>query len=132
MIVLALAVALTADIVALERKGMEGWLAGNPEPALALMDPQITYCPAVGGKRLTGISAVKELFADYRGRPLFDSYEIEEPTVQEAGDAAVLSYVLVTRNGSLTRRWNATQVYQKKKEGWRVIHSHFSANDPQR
>jgi ketosteroid isomerase-like protein len=86
----------------------------------------------VTGKRLTGISAVKELFGDYRGRPLFDSYEIEEPTVQEAGDAAVLSYVLVTRNGSLTRRWNATQVYQKKKEGWRVIHSHFSANDPQR
>ncbi len=39
---------------------------------------------------------------------------------------AILSYRLVTQNGADARTWNATEVYQKKKAGWRVIHSHFS------
>jgi ketosteroid isomerase-like protein len=130
MIVLALAVALSADIVALERKGMDGWLGGSPDAALEMMDPQITYLHFVSEKRLEGVAAVKALFEGYRGMPLFDSYEIVQPKVQEAGDVAILTYLLVTRNGGVTRKSNATQVYQKKKEGWRVIHSHFSANNP--
>jgi hypothetical protein len=32
--------------------------------------------------------------------------------------------VLLT--GTVTSRWNATQVYQRKNEGWRIIHSHWS------
>jgi ketosteroid isomerase-like protein len=95
-----------------------------------MMDPGITYFHLVSEKRVEGIAAVRALFDGYRGMPLFDSYEIAQPKVQEAGDVAVLSYLLVTRNGGITRRWNATQVFQKKKEGWRVVHSHFSANNP--
>ena len=60
------------------------------------------------------------------GRPLFDSYQIENPKVQTGSDMAILTYQLVTQNGSATRRWNATEVYQKKTAGWRVIHTHFS------
>jgi hypothetical protein len=38
----------------------------------------------------------------------------------------VLTYILVRHVGASTTRWNATQVYQRKKDGWRVIHSHWS------
>jgi hypothetical protein len=76
------------------------------------------------------VAAVKELFAGYAGRPLYDSYRIDNPKVQAAGAMAVLTYQLITENGDVTRKWNATQVYQRKNAGWKVIHTHFSAAAP--
>ena len=123
--------ATTRKVLALERQAMDGWLRGNPDPALAMSDPEITYFHAVANKRLDGLPALKALFEGYRGTPLFDSYELAEPKVQTAGETAVLTYVLVRHVGTATTRWNATQVYQRKKEGWRVIHSHWSeAKEP--
>ena len=115
------------EVLALERQAMDGWQNGNPDPQLAISDPQITYIHAVVGKRLEGLPALKELYERYRGTPLFDSYEILNPKVQATGDVAVLTYELLRRNGSVTTYWNATQVYCRKKEGWRIVHTHWSA-----
>jgi ketosteroid isomerase-like protein len=118
------------QILAMERKTLDGWQMGNPDPALAISDPDITYFHIVTGKRLDGLPALKELFETYRGRPLFDSYEMAGPKVQASGDMAVLTYILVRHVGAETSRWNSTQVYQRKKEGWRIIHSHWSMTQP--
>jgi ketosteroid isomerase-like protein len=120
-------VATPQEVLALERQAMDGWLKGNPDPQLAISDPQITYIHAVVEKRVEGLAALRELYERYRGKPLFDSYEILNPKIQEAGDMAVLTYQLSRRIGSATTYWNATQVYCRKKEGWRVIHTHWSA-----
>jgi ketosteroid isomerase-like protein len=122
--------AAAREVLALERKTLDGWQVGNPDPLLEVSDPEITYFHVVTDKRLDGLPALKALFEAYRGRPLFDSYEIAEPKVQSSGDIAVLTYILVRHVGSATSRWNATQVYQRKKEGWRIIHSHWSATRP--
>jgi ketosteroid isomerase-like protein len=122
--------AAAREVLAMERKAMDGWQQGDPGPALAISDPEITYFHAVTDKRLDGLPALKALFEGYRGRPLFDSYEMAEPKVQASGDTAVLTYILVRHIGTVTTRWNATQVYQRKKEGWRVIHSHWSVTKP--
>ena len=119
--------ATTREVLTLERTTLDGWQMGNPDPLLAISDPEITYFHVVTDKRLDGLPAVKALFEGYRGRPLFDSYEMAEPKVQSSGDTAVLTYTLVRHVGAATTRWNATQVYQRKKEGWRIIHSHWSA-----
>jgi hypothetical protein len=119
--------ATAREVLALERTTLDGWQMGNPDPLLAISDPEITYFHVVTDKRLDGLPAVKALFEGYRGRPLFDSYEMAEPKVQSSGDTAVLTYTLVRHVGTATTRWNATQVYQRKKEGWRIIHSHWSA-----
>jgi hypothetical protein len=115
------------EVLALERQAMDGWLKGNPDPQLAISDPQITYFHAVVEKRLEGLPALKELYERYRGIPLFDSYEILNPMVQTAGDVVILTYQLAQRNGSATTYWNATEVYQRKDQGWRIIHTHWSA-----
>jgi hypothetical protein len=115
------------ELLALERKAMDGWLKGDPEPQLAILDPQITYIHDVAGKRIEGLSALRELYAPYRGVPLFDSYEILSPKVVANGEVAVLTYQLAQNAGSATRYWNATQVYARKPNGWRVIHTHWSA-----
>lgn len=115
------------EVLALERQAMDGWLKGDPDPQLAISDPQITYFHAVVEKRLEGLPALKELYERYRGIPLFDSYEILNPMVQTAGDVAILTYQLAQRNGSATTYWNATEVYRRKDQGWRIIHTHWSA-----
>jgi ketosteroid isomerase-like protein len=123
--------ATTREVLALERTTLDGWQVGNPDPLLAISDPEITYFHVVTDKRLDGLPAVKALFEAYRGRPLFDSYEMADAKVQASGDTAVLTYTLVRHVGTATTRWNATQVYQRKKEGWRIIHSHWSATRPE-
>ena len=119
--------ATAREVLALERTTLDGWQMGNPDPLLAISDPEITYFHVVTDKRLDGLPAVRALFEGYRGRPLFDSYEMADPKVQSSGDTAILTYTLVRHVGTATTRWNATQVYQRKKEGWRIIHSHWSA-----
>jgi len=115
------------EVIAMERASMDGWLKGDSGPMLAASDPDITLFHVMTAHRVEGIPAVKELYAPYGGQPLFDSYQIENPKVQAGGDMAILSYQLVTHNGGTERKWNATEVYQRKKTGWKVIHTHFSA-----
>lgn len=119
-----------SEVIALERRAMDGWARGNPDPFLASADPEITYFHVMTEKRVEGLSNVRALVEPYRGRPLFESYEMLEPKVQVAGDVAVLTYVLLRRNGTATNRWNATEVYRRRAEGWRLIHSHWSQTLP--
>ena len=118
--------ATAREIVALERQAMDGWQMGNPDPVLAMSDLGITYFHSVMDKRVDGLPALKALFESYRGMPLFDSYEMADSKVQSAGETAILTYILVRHVGGATTRWNGTLVYQRKKEGWRVIHAHWS------
>ena len=118
------------ELLAKERAAMDGWRNGDPDNLLSTLDPGITYFHAVTSKRLEGIAAVKALCEQYRGRPLFDGYEITEPMVQITGEVAVLTYQFSTRNGSATSYWNTTQVYKRTKEGWRVLHTHWSKVEP--
>jgi len=121
---------IAREIVAIERRVMDGWQKGDPGPALEISDREITYFHVMTDRRLDGLPALRALYEPYRGTPLFDSYEMLDPKVQVSGDVAVLTYNFVRRNGTAASRFNATEVYQRKKEGWRVIHSHFSMTRP--
>ncbi len=119
-----------SEIIALERKALDGLAAGNLDPLLAACDAEVTYFHVMTQQRLDGLASLKTLVEPYRGQSLYDSYEMFEPKVQVVGDAAVLSYILVQRRGSTSSRWNGTQVYQKKDGRWRVIHTHWSQTAP--
>jgi hypothetical protein len=127
---LAAAQSTEQTILAMERRAMDGWGQGNPDEFLKISDPEITLFHSTLEKRLEGLAAVKALYEGYRGRPLFDRYEIIDPKVVVSGSVAVLTYLFTTQNGSLTRRWHATEVYRKGKAGWRILHSHFSLVTP--
>ncbi len=83
-----------------------------------------------GDLRVVRVTEVEPGFDRNRMRPLFDRYDIVDPKIVASGGTALLTYHLVTQNGALTRRWHATEVYQHRREGWRIIHSHFSAAKP--
>lgn len=116
----------TAEILALERQVMDGWLKGDPGPALAISDPQITFIHEMTEQRLEGLAALKTLYDPRRGTPLFDRYEILNPKVHSAGGVAILTYQLAQHVGGSVRYWNGTEVFRTTSEGWRVIHSHWS------
>jgi hypothetical protein len=119
------------QLLTLERQAMDGFAQGDPDPMLATLDSRVTYYHIVTSNRLDGIDAVRALCEQYRGRPLFDRYEIVDPKVQTGGDTAVLTYTLVRHLGTDATRWFATLVYQQKDAGWRVIHAHWSrATEP--
>jgi hypothetical protein len=117
----------TSEILALERQVMDGWSKGDPGPFLAISDPQITFIHEMTGQRLEGLAALKTLCEQYRGRPMFDSYDIQNPKVRTIGDVAILNYQLAQRVGDSMRYWNGTEVFWRTKEGWRIIHNHWSA-----
>ena len=117
-------------ILSMERRAMEGWLQGNPDAFIAISDPEITFFHSAIPARLEGLDAVKAMYEGYRGQPLFDSYEMVAPKVAVWEGTAVLTYQLTTRNGTLTRHWDATEVYRGGAAGWRIVHSHFSQVSP--
>jgi len=117
---------IARELEALERQALDGWVKGNPDPDLATYDPAITLFQTPFRTRLDGLPAVKESYGKYRGVPVFDSYEIADPKVQACGDIAILTFHFEGRKGSQTSRFFATQVWQQKKEGWKVIHAHWS------
>jgi hypothetical protein len=114
------------ELVALERVQMDGWLKGDPGPSLKLLDPAATCFHGGATSRLEGIAAIKALFEPYAGRPLFAAYDIVEPAVQVHGDIAILTYYMAWRREGAMSYWNGTQVYQRQKEGWRILHTHWS------
>jgi hypothetical protein len=116
----------TAEILALERKALDGLQTGNLDPYLALLDPDISYYHVMTPERVDGVAAVKALIEPYRGRSLYDRYEMLQPRVQVAGDTAVLTYTLVQYLNGAATRYHGTQVYQRKAAGWKVVHTHWS------
>lgn len=114
------------QLLAMERQAMDGWMKGDPDGDLAISDPSITYIHAAIDKRFDGLPAVREFFEKYRGTPLFDSYQITEPRIQVSGDTAILTFRFECHNAAGTHGYYSTQVFQRRKEGWRIIHAHWS------
>src|SRR5688572_20377741 len=98
---------VTGEILGLERRAADGWLTGDPEPQLAIVDPAITYIHAAAATtRINGIVLLQKLYNDFGGTPLFDSYEILDPHVRTSGKTAVLTYRLTRRRTAATDSWN--------------------------
>jgi len=50
--------------------------------------------------------------------------------VRVMGDTAVLTFNYQRKDGK-DPRWNATEVYHGTKDGWRIVHTHWSYIKPQ-
>ncbi len=118
--------AVTAELVALERQAMDGWTRGDPDPNLAISAEDVMYIDSGLPAPLEGLAAVKAFFDAYRGKPFFDGHDIVDAKTQVGVDMAVLTYRLILRKGAEATPYYATEVYQRRDEGWKVIHSHFS------
>lgn len=117
-------------IVALERAALDRWGKGDPDGYLEINAADATYFDPFLDRRLDGIAALTKWLETIRGKIRIDRYEIIEPRVQVIGDAAILTFRLVSEGSEGTARWNATEVYQRFGDGWNIVHSHWSFTKP--
>jgi ketosteroid isomerase-like protein len=125
----------TDTIISLERGALDRWGRGDPEGYLELYARDVTYFDPMREKRVDGIDAMRKMLEPIKGLVKVDRYEMLAPQVQRVGDAAILSYNLVSHgrrpDGTPTvTRWNSTAVYAQVDRRWKILHSHWSFTKP--
>lgn len=121
-------------IISMEKAALQRWINGDPWGFIEIFAPEITYHEPEIELRIDGFEAMKDFLAAFEGQIYADSFELLNPRVQLHGDVAVLSFNFVeyteSEGNKSESRWNATEVYLKTAEGWRIIHSHWSYTMP--
>jgi ketosteroid isomerase-like protein len=120
------------DLLNLERAALDRWGKGDPAGVLELYAPEITYFDPVTASRIDGYSAMEEYYRPWAGKIRIARYEIQNPQIVANDTMALITYNLV--NFSLdadghevvASRWNNTSVYERRRDAWKQIHSHWS------
>jgi ketosteroid isomerase-like protein len=123
-------------IIALERGALDRWGHGDPQGYLDLYARDVTYFDPMREKRIDGFDAMKQALEPIKGLVKIDRYEMIAPQVSRGGDAAILTYNLVSYGRSpggeaMVVRWNSTAVYAQIDRQWKIIHSHWSFTKPE-
>jgi ketosteroid isomerase-like protein len=100
----------------------------DPNVYADLFCDEATYFdPNSSGKLERG--AIREHFAAFAGQIPPLRYEILNPGVDVFGDTAVFTFNLETydqADGTVTSRWNTTEVHKRTGDGWEMVHAHWS------
>jgi ketosteroid isomerase-like protein len=123
-------------IIALERGALDRWGRGDPQGYLDIYARDVTYFDPMREKRIDGLDAMRQALEPIKGLVKVDRYEMIGPQVHPAGDAAILTYNLVSYGRSpsgeaMVVRWNSTVVYAQSDRQWKIIHSHWSYTKPE-
>jgi hypothetical protein len=125
------------QIVAMERAALDRWGAGDPLGYLEIMATTVTYFDPTQDRRLDGLRALRDLLVPLTGKIRVDRYDMVRPLVQWHGDAAILTFNLVSYrrrpDGSeqAISHWNSTETYARIDGQWRIVHSHWSFVRPE-
>ena len=125
------------EIIALERGALDRWGRGDPQGYLEIMAPEVTYFDPTLEKRIDGLEAMKDQLVPFTGKIKVDRYDMIDPKVQRHGDAALLTFNLVSfrrrPDGAeeAIARWNSTETYARIDGRWQIIHSHWSYVKPE-
>jgi ketosteroid isomerase-like protein len=117
---------ITKTIIALENAALQRWGAGDPSGYLEISAQDVVYFDPFLEKRIDGLEALASWYAPIRGTIHIDHYDLINPNVQVCGEAAVLTFNLISHSGKTPMYWNCTEVYRFDKEGWRIIQTHWS------
>lgn len=117
---------VAATIIALERAALDRWGKGDPSGYLEISAPDVVYFDPFLERRLDGLEALTRYYETLRGKIRIDRDELIDPKVQVCGDAAVLTFNLVSYIGETQMRWNCTEVFQRRGSRWFIIQTHWS------
>jgi hypothetical protein len=83
---------VSATIIGLERAALARWGKGDPSGFLEICAPDIVYFDPSLERRIDGLEALARHYEPIRGKVSFERFELLNPLVQVAGDAAVLTF----------------------------------------
>jgi ketosteroid isomerase-like protein len=119
-------------ILSLEKGAMERWRHGDPWGWAEITAEQVTYVDPGLTKPIVGLEEYKAYLKQFEGKIHYQGSEFIDPKVAVVGDAAVLSYnyrsSVLTPEGAIISQtpWNATEVYFRLDDQWRIVHTHWS------
>ena len=119
-------------ILSLEKSAMERWRNGDPWGFVEISAEELTYVDPGLTAPILGLEEFKAYMKRLEGKIRYQGSEFIVPRVVVAGDAAVLSYnyrsSVITPEGTTMSQtpWNATEVYFRRDDQWRIVHTHWS------
>ncbi len=117
----------TEAVIAMERAALDRWGKGDPSGFLEISAPDVVYFDPFLERRIDGREALARYYEALRGKVSISRYELINPLVQHAGDAAVLTFNYVSYGGTDDAyRWNCTEVYRRSGGRWEIIQTHWS------
>ena len=117
-------------ILSLEKEAMERWRNGDPWGFVEISAEDITYVDPGLTTPILGLEEFKAYMKPLEGKIRYQGSEFIDPRIIVAGDAAVLSYnyrsSVITPEGTTISQtpWNATEVYFRRDDQWRIVHTH--------
>ena len=125
------------EIIAMERAALDRWGKGDPQGYLDIMANEVTYFDPMQEKRIDGREAMLKMLAPITGKVKVSRFDMIDPKVQRHGDAALLTFNLVSYVNQpdgkerAAARWNSTEIYGRIDGQWRIVHSHWSFVKPE-
>lgn len=124
---------VTAEIVQLEREALARWCKGDPSGFLEISAEDVVYFDPFLEKRMDGLASLTAYYESIRGQVSAERFELINPCVHLAGDAAVLTFNFVSYGGNEdASRWNCTEVFRRSGDSWKIIQTHWSFTCPGR
>lgn len=121
---------VAATIIAMERAALDQSDKLDPEGFLKISDPGVVYIDPALERPIVGLENLRKYYKSFGGSGTPAAGEMLNSNVQVMGDTAVLTFNYRRKDGK-GPRWNATEVYRKTKDGWRIVHTHWSYIKPQ-
>jgi len=123
----ALAADIPATIIAMERAALD---RSDAKAFLEISANDVVYLDPALDKPLEGLAALTAYYATFPP-PDGSRGVMSNAKVQVFGDVAVLSFHYVSHPGTKAQNvWNATEVYRKTGEVWRIVNTHWSLTSP--
>ena len=115
-------------ILALERAALDRWCKGDPYGFVENALDNVTYFDHVTKDRIDGIAALKEHVRQFVGKVDVPRYEMPNTKVRLEGNMVVFTFNWETysKEGELTSRWNATEVFVRSEGQWKYAHLHWA------
>ena len=108
--------AASPDVVAMERAALDRWGKGDPQGYLEIMANEVTYFDPMQEKRMDGLEAMRKMLAPITGKVKVSRFDMIGPKVQHHGDAALLTFNLVSYVAQpdgkerAVARWNSSEL----------------------
>ena len=115
-------------IVPLERAALDRWCRGDPYGFVDNAVDDVTYFDHVTKNKIDGIAALREHMIQFVDKVDVPRYEMPNVKIRSDGTTAILTFNWETysRDGELTSRWNATEVFVRSADQWKYAHLHWA------
>ncbi len=118
-------------IIKLEKQALDKWFKGDTSGYRELWSKQnFSYFDIASPVRIDSYEKICEFLNGIEGNLFAKNYDFCHPRVQFAPDLAILTYQLHADTNLIDMHYNCIEIYQKEDEGWKVIHSTWSAIRP--